>query len=368
MGQQAYKQTFHPDATDVSQATVVELAEGAEVSNVDITVGRSIDEYSASGQVLDNDTNAPIPNVGFTLGVLAGGGNRQRAMGLMAVPVMSDSNGQFRVDNLPPGRYTLSIAPQTSSGMTGQSSAFDIINEDVKGIEVRAVRGASISGVVALDGNQDPSGFAELLQFQVQVFVQGNGNGRGALSTAQTVPLNADGSFQFSGLAAGTVRLSLAAQDSTLQGAFKLLRTEKDGVAQPRGIQVNSGDNVAGVRLVAAYADGTVSGVVKPQGGVVPPGARMFARLSSAQPGSRNLGAAMVDERGRFLVQNVPAGTYTLTVNLIVPGSPGQRRGGPRQPTSISAQQQVVVSEGQVSNVTVVLDLSQAATPPATGN
>src|SRR5205085_7869508 len=95
----------------------------------------------------------------------------------------------------------------------------------------------------------------ELLQFQVQVFVQGSGNAGNAASV-QTVPLNEDGSFQFGGLPAGTVRLALVAQDATLRGAFKLLRTEMNGAAQARGIPVTPGQQLSGVRLVTAYAAG----------------------------------------------------------------------------------------------------------------
>jgi len=77
-------------------------------------------------------------------------------MGLVDLPVVSDSNGQFRVDNVVPGRYMISVAPQNSDGMSGQSAAFDVINQDVKDVEVRAVKGASFRGV-ALDGNFDQS-------------------------------------------------------------------------------------------------------------------------------------------------------------------------------------------------------------------
>src|SRR5947209_3841727 len=86
MGQKAYVQTFHPDTTDSKQAAVVEVAEGAEVSSVHITVGRTVEEYSVIGRVLDSSSNAPLPNATFTLSALAGGGNRQIAMGLMALP------------------------------------------------------------------------------------------------------------------------------------------------------------------------------------------------------------------------------------------------------------------------------------------
>jgi len=369
MGQQAYKQTYYPDATDTSSATVVEVAEGDETKNVDITVGNTVEEYSVTGQVIDKSSNAPVPNVGFTLSVLAGGGNRQRAMGLMTLPVYSDAAGQFRIDNVPAGSYMISLSPQTSNGMSGQSAAFQVINQDVSGVVVQAVSGASISGFVALDGNQDPSILSELLQFQVQVFVQGSGNAANAASV-QTVPLNPDGSFQFSGLPAGAARLSLMAQDASLQGAFKLLRTELNGVQQPRGIPLNLGDQLSGVRLVAAYADGIVEGTVKYQNGTLAPGARVFARLTptgqQAQGRGANLGAASVDSRGNFIIENVPAGSYTLIVTVFNPqaGRRGQRQQQPQPP--VTAQQQVIVNEGQVSNVAAVLDLGQNQTPAPT--
>ena len=154
-------------------------------------------------------------------------------------------------------------------------------------------------------------------------------------------------------------------QDSGLQGAFKILRIERDGTQQTRGIAVNSGDQVTGVRIVAAYADGTVEGVVKFQNGTLASGTRVFARLSSSTQGQgrgANLGAANVDQRGHFLIQNVPPGSYNLIVTAFAQG--GRRRGQPPQPqTPVTAQQQVMVTEGQVTSVTVSLDLGQNNPP-----
>lgn len=375
-GQQAYQQTYHPDTTDSTQALVVEVAEGAEVSNVDITVGRPIDEYAVTGRVVDNSSNAPVPNVGFTLSVLSGGGNRQRAQALGTLPIVSDSSGQFRIDNVPPGRYQISLSPQmNTTSLWGQSQQFDVINQDVTGVEVRAMLGANLSGVVALDGNQDPTILAELMQFQVSVTVQPPGNGGGgggfggfagaAAASAQTIPLSTDGSFQFSGLPTGTARLNITPQDSSLQGAFKILRVELNGAQQQRGIPVNSGDQITGVRIVAAYADGTVQGVVKFQNGTPVAGMRILARLSATgQTRGGNLGIANVDQRGNFLMQNVPPGTYTLIVSAFAQGS---RRGGQPQPqTPIQTQQAITVTENQVTNVTVSLDLGQTAPPTTT--
>jgi hypothetical protein len=222
--------------------------------------------------------------------------------------------------------------------------------------------------VIGLDANQqqDPSILGELLQFQIQVYVQAAGNrGFGAAETAasaQTVPLNGDGSFQVNGLPAGTTRFALMAQDPALQGAFKLLRIERTGVVQTRGVTVNSGDNITDVRLVAAYADATIIGQVQFQNGPLPAGARVFARLSPVGQqqgrGVPNGGMSNVDERGRFLIQNVPAGNYTVTVQAMLVGQRGGGGGG-RGRGQISVQQAVTALEGQVANVTLVLDLGQ---------
>jgi len=50
--------------------------------NVDITVGpHRLTNTQVTGRVIDRDSGVPLPNVGFSLSILAGGGDRQRAWG-----------------------------------------------------------------------------------------------------------------------------------------------------------------------------------------------------------------------------------------------------------------------------------------------
>jgi hypothetical protein len=139
------------------------------------------------------------------------------------------------------------------------------------------------------------------------------------------------------------------------------LRIERDNVPQQGGIAVNSGDQVAGVKIVAAYADGIVQGVVTFQNGTLPAGSRVFAALTPTGQTRGFVGGSNVDSRGHFLIQNVPAGTYTLRVDVMQQG----RRGGGGQQQPVTARQNVIVTEGQISNASVVVDLGQN-TPPAT--
>jgi hypothetical protein len=62
-GRASYKQTFHPDVTDVSKAAMVEVTEGGEASNVDIALGRASQTYAASGRVINGESGEPIANV-----------------------------------------------------------------------------------------------------------------------------------------------------------------------------------------------------------------------------------------------------------------------------------------------------------------
>src|SRR6185295_19190434 len=52
-GRSRYTQVFHPDATDQTKATVVEISEGTEATNIDITLGRALQTFTVAGRVVD---------------------------------------------------------------------------------------------------------------------------------------------------------------------------------------------------------------------------------------------------------------------------------------------------------------------------
>jgi hypothetical protein len=62
-----YPETFHPDASDASKASVVEVATGHETTDVDITVGSPLKIYEITGQLVVVETGAPVPNVGLEI-------------------------------------------------------------------------------------------------------------------------------------------------------------------------------------------------------------------------------------------------------------------------------------------------------------
>ena len=59
--------TFYPDVSDVAKATVVEVGEGTESTNIDITVSPAAKTFSVSGRVVDGESGKPITNVTISL-------------------------------------------------------------------------------------------------------------------------------------------------------------------------------------------------------------------------------------------------------------------------------------------------------------
>jgi hypothetical protein len=69
-GRRFYPQTFHPDVTDEAKAKVVDLAEGSEVKEVDITVARAMTGFAVTGRFVDANNGQPVPSINFGLTII----------------------------------------------------------------------------------------------------------------------------------------------------------------------------------------------------------------------------------------------------------------------------------------------------------
>jgi hypothetical protein len=342
-GRRFFPRTFHPDVTDEGKAAVVEVAEGAEATNVDITVARSMNGFSASGRFVDGESGQPVPNINFGMTIIVAGS----PAGFMSGNGTSTSDGGFRVDNLPPGRYAVSILPGSNSTYYGESQPFDISDSDVSDLEAKIHRGATISGNVVMEGSPDRSVFARLAQTRLETVTFTEGNSIAMVSYAN---INPDGSFQIGPLQAGTatIRLSSGSRDSPAE--FALLSIDVNGADKSRGIKIGAGENISGVRLIVGYGTGTIRGSVRIEGGSLPPGT--YLRVAISRPGnSFTIRYAQVDARGRFVFERVPAGNYEVAVTAYLDNK------------QATARQPIVASDGTITEVTLTLNLSEAPPP-----
>ena len=343
-----YKQIFHPDVTDQVKATIIEVTEGSEANDVDISLGAALKTFSAAGRLVDSEKGLPIPNLPFSVQRLAG----QRAE-FSNQPVVSDSHGEFVAEGLVPGRYQVFLFQETSrTDLRVEPLTFEVIDQDVSNIIIKLSRGASLSGVVVIE-TEDKTALQKLTQMRLRAYPTVTAGGTGIVgSSASTVA--ADGSFRLGGLSAGTIRVQLIGTMGPydLKG-FVISRIERDGVPMPRGIEVKDGEQVAGIRIVVAYGNGSIRGVVKLENGSLPAGVQMYVRI--VKPGENfSIRPSQVDPRGHFLMEGIPPGNYELALQLFGPGAPQQPPG---------ARREVSVQNGVVTDVMLSVDLGTQPKP-----
>jgi hypothetical protein len=337
-GRVVYKRTFHPDATDPDDAKVIEVHEGTEATNIDITVGRGLPGFAASGKVVDGETDKPV--MGLRLGLRRMINDREGGF-VQGTFAASNSRGEFRLETVTPGKYGVFMAPQAGSEVRADVVFFEVIDQDVTGLLLKTVKGLSLTGTVVLDGTYDKSVFAKLVQLRLRAYV------RELSGSGQESPINPDGSFRVGGMAAGAANFWLIAQDGRPPVSFAIVRVERDGVVQPRGVEIKAGEQVSGVKVVVSYGTGSIRGEVKLENGPLPPGGRVVVWIKKLGDTESNFRPYNLDARGHFLIEGVAAGSYELNVNADVPG----RR------VRSSAKQPIEVSDGTVSDVVVTLDL-----------
>ncbi|MEP7340285.1 MAG: hypothetical protein ABI977_21310, partial [Acidobacteriota bacterium] len=381
-----YPLTYYPNATDPAQAQIVELTAGSVAENIDIALGEPIKTYAVSGRAVDAETGEPVTVIPINVGRAAGGqrgGPQTMAPGASTGSGATNTKGEFRVTGLLPGRYSLSVnAPgseDTSSDFYNDPATFEISSGDASGVEVKVHRGASITGVVVIDGSNDPAVIAQLAQLTVSATSRagqgqqgqggrGGGSGSGRQGFAQVSP---NGTFRVGGLAPGTVRLNLNGFGGPGgSGAFSVMRIERNGAAITGDTTVASGESVTGVRIIVGYGTGVIQGTVAVTG-TLPNGTRLMvtARQTNSSGTSNQNRPAQIDPvRRTFRIGGLLSGSYELRVTATV-GGVGGRGGGQRggqqggattpQIQIPEVHQTVTVTNGKETPVTLNLTVPQ---------
>jgi len=330
-----YPETFHPDATDRDHAKIIEVKEGAEVVNIDIRLGAGRGTHEVTGRVVDAETGQPLPQVAVICWEAPdkeSGGRRSGKDGV------TDSEGMFRVGELPSGRYELYLRNRwrmvdPSSGSMAnneyysEKTVFEISGSDVSGLEVKAIRGSTISGVVVLEGANDPAVKAKLQQMEVGVYVTPDRGSDSQIFGDISSKIGGDGGFHLTGAPPGMMRFHLRGAQAE---AFSIKRIERGGAEIRSAFEIRRGEQITGVRIVVAHADGTIRGQVEVAGGKAPEGwefhilanpIRTTADNESQPAFDSGGGGARADGKGRFVIERLAPGEYELT--LITAGRVG---------------------------------------------
>ena len=331
--------TFHPAATEASQAKIIEVTEGGEATNVDITLTDSDGRYSAHGRIIDGDTGQPLANISYgvqkritethTTGYTTG--------------AVTNKDGEFKLVDLSPGKYAVFVEAPPDSDVRADPVWFEVTDQDVTGLTVKTFKTASASGVLVLEGTNDKTIHEKLRQALLSVEVS---NPDLKFSSSLSSSIREDGSFRVGGLPAGLLSFGISNR------RFRIVRVERAGVALPQVIELKEREQITGLRLIANYPNGAIQGIVKLDGNSIPAnGHLMFSVKRIGELHTPFSGFdVQSDARGQFVVEGLLSGTYEVTVYY----APDVRSPWPRP----QATQQVVVTNGAVANMTLNVDTS----------
>lgn len=334
--------TFYPDVNDQSKGAIVELKEGGEAKNIDIKVGGANQTYAVSGRVTDATTGLPIPRAGVRfMAVRQDKGTPAPGFGLQA-----DDRGEFSFDGFASGHYSAHATSEFYEGnFYGDPFNFEVVDHNVRGLELKAIPGLSVSGMVVADGamTKDPLALPPRLRIYARV-ASGTNSEVPSGGSAIVAP---DGSFQVNGLRPGRVSIEAFASAPTYTRP-SIARIEHDGIGVNQGFDIKQ--SVSGLRIIINYGTGAIRGTVRLEGGASLADSRIY--VNSKRQGERDGTGIYVDARGQFVIKNLATGTYEVTVQVAFSDLAAPSRPAPPQ------KQLVRVTNGSESEVTFVVDLT----------
>jgi 5-hydroxyisourate hydrolase-like protein (transthyretin family) len=347
-GRATYNRVFHPDTSDPAKATIIEVTPGSEATGVDIALEKPVDTYSISGRVVDGEKGQPAAGVRLGLEKM---GERFQTYSNFGI---ANALGEFTFDNVVPGKYTFSLMADRGNERTLESTAVEVIEGNVSGVVLRVTTGATVSGVIAIE-NESPQAIAKLQQVEIRGYVTPPSGAGGRSSTAV---FSADGAFHMGGLPGGTLQFIITGPRGSFSQFknFTITRIERDGMPQQGNrFEIKDGEQVTRVRIVVTYGDATLRGSIKVENGTLPPGSRFAVRLGRIgdSPTTMPSHVGQVDGRGNFIIEGVEAGTYEVIATVITPDRTNQR----------SVRQQVSLTAGATTEVTLTLDASSPKKP-----
>jgi hypothetical protein len=350
--------TYHPDVTDKSQAKIVEVGTGEEVTGIDISVAGAEKTYSISGRVVNADDGQPVGGAKVELRILAPDGND--IGGERSPNGHSDSKGAFQLSNVPRGKYVAytAVDPESDNAFNLYCEPVigEIINSDVHGIEIKLRKGGSLEGVVAIEDPTDPAMSVKTGKITCIFYSVEDSPGELRSPYVKRVEVAPNGSFKIEGTPKG--RVGVQTFNPVDSVGSSLIRIERDGAPLPGdSIEIGAGEHISNLRLVTATPNLSLPGEIKVVGGTLPPDLGLYIYASRLDGARRENWPFQVDARNHFVIQYLSPGEYELGLN-ISDLTTETKNVDPQLSRAISqARQKVVVSRNNQQPAIMTLDL-----------
>lgn len=305
-----YPMTYYPSATNRSEAKPVEVTEGRETAGIDIVVSGLKKNYDVSGRVTYAETNQPAVGVELGYGSIMTS-DKNRVGASARNDFRTNSAGEFRIQNVLPGKYAIFAQPLKEDNSYSEPLLFEISDGDVEDLELKLHRGSSLSGLAVIEGATDPATAAKVTA--LRIYYNLKSQTLTAYDSRSPFSLAANGGFTVKGLPPGKVSFSIMANEAAK--GFSLLRIERDGAMMRDGIDVGTGEQITGVRLALGFGSGVVRGQIRIVGGALPETVILLVGARRPDTGLTVGRTAQPDPRGMFRLDNLPPGEVEIYVS-----------------------------------------------------
>lgn len=342
-----FAQTFYGDTNEDAKAAIIELSEGSEASKIDIRLGRRGTTFSVAGRVVDSENGEPIAGVRPTYGRID---KANPGSGAFFGGMPTNPRGEFRFDGLEPGHYSIYVSSRFEGGdFYSEPIIFDLVDRDVTNLEIKALRGLSLSGVVVPEADSSKDTLSKLAGMRIIAAISSASNP--SVRNQGSAIIAPDGSFRMNGVSPGKANLYIFSPEIPNSRRFLLTRIERDGVNQTQTIDIPAGQSISNLRVFVSYGNGVIRGTVKFENGSPPPNSRTYVGIRKDGQ-TQQLGVS-TDARGHFRLEDVPPGNYEVVLNLgfFAPSLQSQQR--PPQPQ----KQFITVADDTEVEVNFTVDL-----------
>ncbi len=268
------------------------------------------------GRVLAADTGAPLRGARVEL----------RGSGSAVTPplnrtAVTDRQGQYRFDDVPPGRYAISASrPGLVSMRAGQkhplarSELWTVTSSTTDRLDFVLPRGSVIAGRLT-DTNGEP--LPGIRMTTLKVAYSPNGERLFPFSPLQ-VTTDDRGAFRVAGLGPGTY--VLVARGESVESGERLVTTYYPGTTNPHEaerLEIELGGQVSASFSMREGRPARISGYIRSSNGTPLQGARLALRTAG---GVSEGGSRVQNASGAFELANVAPGDYILDVSPSAPG------------------------------------------------
>ena len=331
-----YAPVYYPGTVAAGDAAVVPLAVGEERTSVDFQLQR-VAMARVEGTVV-NATGQPTQNVQVTLT-----SSVQPMPGIGTMNARADSDGRFRLTNVPPGQYRLIARANVGGSGRGGSDAPEagrgggrgnlpppirlwgsldvpVDGRNLADILITLQQGLTVSGRIAFDGTtQQPP--ADLSRMRVTLAPAEPGGGGGLIQTAAGT-VDASGKFTIPSVVPGMYRLTASGAGSGWSLDSSMIDGQ-DSLDFP--IDVKPGGAVGGAVITFTDRQAQLSGSIVNQQGAPAPHFTLILYSADERfwsPQSRRIRSTRPATDGQFSFAGFPAGDYKLVaLTDVEPGS-----------------------------------------------